>query len=68
MDDIYIEPDAGQTATLEVDDPGDFFYLAHKRQEPVFIVNSRVIILKYEQLETLGHVVGHRARLVVRRV
>lgn len=69
MDEIYIEPDAGQTATLELDDPGDFYWMAFKWKEPVFIGDSRVvIILKYEQLETLGHVVGHRARLVVRGV
>ncbi len=68
MDEIYIEPDAGQTATLELDDPGDFYWMAYQCKEPVFIGDSRALILKYEQLETLGYVVGHRARLVVKGV
>ncbi len=66
MDELYIEPDPGQTATIEVDDPGDFYWMAHKWKEPVFIGDSRVVILEYSQLETLGYVSGHRARLVVK--
>ena len=66
MDEIYIEPDAGQTATIEVEDPGDFYWMAYQWKEPVFIGDSRVEILEYMQLETLGYVSGHRARLVVK--
>jgi hypothetical protein len=68
MDEIYIEPDAGQSATIEVDDPGDFYWMSYNWKEPVFIGDSRMVILKYTQLETLGFVSGHRARLVVKGV
>lgn len=68
MDEIYIEPDSGQTTTIEVDDPGDFYWMAFQWKEPVFIGDSRVVILEYMKLETLGYVSGHRARLVVRGV
>ena len=60
-EEIYIEPDAGQQAILEVDNPENFFYLSHKQQDPVFIGNSRAIILKCQQLENLEYVAGHRA-------
>lgn len=66
MDEFYTEPDAGETATLEVNDPGDFYEMACKWKEPVFIGASRVLIEHYEQLETLGYIAGHRARIVVR--
>jgi len=68
MDDIYIEPDAGQKAIIEVDDPSDFYWMAFQWNEPVFLGDSKVIIEKYIELETLGYVSGHRARLVVRGV
>jgi hypothetical protein len=47
MDEMYIEPDAWQTATIEVDDPGDFYWMAQKWKEPVFIGDSRLVILDY---------------------
>ncbi len=65
---MYIEPDAGETATIEVDDPGDFYWMSYKWKESVFIGDSRVVILEYIQLETLGYVSGHRARVVVKGV
>jgi len=68
MDDYTIEPDPGQTATIEVEDQGDFYRSAHHWKEPVFIGESQVLILEYRQLETLGYVVGHRVRLVVKAV
>jgi len=68
MNDLYIEPYAGQLATIEVDDHGDSYWMAFQWKEPVFIGDSKVIIEKYLELETLGYVSGHRARLVVRGV
>ncbi len=68
MDDYTIEPDPGQTATIEVNDPGNFYRSAHQWYEPVFIGDSQVLILEYEQLENLGYVAGHRARMKVQGI
>lgn len=66
MQDFIIEPDPGQSVTIEVDDPGDFLWMAYQWNQPVFIGETHVYIEHYRKLETLGYVSGHRVQLVIK--
>ena len=57
----YIELDPGQVTSLSVDDIDDYYYRAFKMNVPVFINESKVLILEYHQKEPLAYRYGHSA-------
>ncbi|MEQ9308112.1 MAG: hypothetical protein RLN90_01575 [Balneolaceae bacterium] len=67
-DEIYIEPDLGQTVSLDIDDINDIAYQAYKTGETTFIQDMEVRVVKYSQLEPLGFCQGHRVRISIMRV
>lgn len=68
MEDLYIEPDPGQQATMEIDDYGDTVYSAYKYGTPVYIGQIKVKVLDYEFLQPLNYTEGHRARVSIERL
>lgn len=67
MDDIYVEPDPGQKATIEIDDYNDFVYSSFKYGVPVMVGDIKVKVLEYVQLSSLKYTSGHRAKVTVER-
>ncbi|MBO6794663.1 MAG: hypothetical protein JJ895_12185 [Balneolaceae bacterium] len=57
----FIVPDPGQVTSLSVDDIDDYYYRAFKMNAPVFINESKVLILEYQQKEPLAFRYGHSA-------
>lgn len=67
-DDIYVEPDSGETALLDIDDKDDHAYHVYKAGTTTFIHDMLVEVVGYTQLEPLGFCQGHRARISILRV
>ena len=67
-EDIYVEPDSGQTAILEIDDKDDHAYHVYRAGTTTFIKDMRVKVVGYVQLEPLGFCQGHRARISIMMV
>ncbi len=67
-EEIYIEPELGQTVSHDIDDYNDKAYQAYRARETTFIQDMEVRVIKYSQLEPLGFCQGHRARVSILRV
>lgn len=67
-EEIYIEPDLGQTVSLDIDDINDIAYQAYKTGGTTFILDMEVRVVKYLHLEYLAYCHGHRARVSIMRV
>jgi len=68
QEEFYIEPDAGQTTYLDIDDRGDIAYRAYKTRDTTFINDMLVQVVEYTRLESLGYHQGNRARVAILRV
>ena len=67
-DEIYIEPDLGQTVSLDIDDINDIAFQAFRTKETTFIHDMEVKVVKYSQLEHLSYCQGHRASISILKV